>query len=319
LTPLRIGLLGASRVAVYAILEPAAAMSGVEIVAVAARDPERARVYAATHGIARAEADYQALVECPDLDLIYISTAPRDHVGQALAAIEAGKPVLIEKPVTLNATEARVIHHAAARAGTPVFEAMHSLHHGLFARIQEIVASGEIGRVRKIDAMFGAPIDPQDPLRWQADLGGGALMDLGAYPMAWLRRIAGEAFEVLGARQERVGDVDSSFQADLVFAGDIKCRAYASMTIERPTARLQMEGDRGMLLALNPLAPQLGHKLMVKVGDRQRTETVDGPSSYAAQLAAVRRAVLGEAPFPLEDDDYVRAMAALDKVRAALR
>jgi predicted dehydrogenase len=318
LTTLRIGLLGASRVATYAILEPAKAMDGVEVVAVAARDPARAALYAQEHGIAHVERDYQALVDRPDLDLIYVSTAPRDHAGQALAAIAAGKAVLVEKPFALNAQEARAVAVAAEQAGTRVFEAMHSLHHGLFARILEIIASGEIGPVRRMDAMFGAPIDPSDALRWRADLGGGALMDLGAYPLAWLRRIAGEAFDVIGASQELADGVDASFQAEMMFAGDIRCRAYASMTIERPTARLQIEGARGMLLALNPLAPQRGHALVVKVDGRQRSETIDGPSSYDAQLAAVRGAVLHNAPFALPADDYVRAMGALDKVRTAL-
>lgn len=300
------------------MLEPAADLDGVEIAAVAARDPERAKAYAQAHGIGRAEPDYQALVEASDLDLIYISTAPNAHAEQTLAAIAAGKPVLVEKPFALNAAEASLALEAGLRAGVPVFEAMHSPHHRLFARILEIIDSGEIGLVRKIDAMFGAPIDPADSLRWSRELGGGALMDLGVYPLAWIRRIAGEAFTVTSASQERRDGVDAAFQAMLAYANGLQCRVYASMTIERPTARLLIEGERGALLALNPLAPQTGHALTVKVGGRSRTETIEGASTYTEQLKAIRASLLDGADFPFPRDDFVRSMQAIDKVRAAL-
>lgn len=318
MSPLKVGLLGASRVAVFALLEPAAGLDEVEIAAVAARDPERARAYALAHGIGRAEPDYQALMQARDLDLIYISTTANAHADQALAAIAAGKPVLVEKPFALNASQARTVYEAGLRAGVPVFEAMHSPHHRLFARILEILDSGEIGAVRKIDAMFGAPIDRTDPVRWSSELGGGALMDLGVYPLAWIRRIAGEAFTVISASQEQEDGVDASFQAVLAFAGGLEARVYASMTIERPTARLLIEGERGVLIAVNPLAPQMGHALTVKVGGQTRTETIDGASSYVEQLKAIRATLVEGADFPFPPDDYVLSMQAIDKVRAAM-
>ncbi|MEH0194214.1 Gfo/Idh/MocA family oxidoreductase [Caulobacter sp. CCNWLY153] len=316
--PLKIGVLGASRVAVFAMLEPAAGFDDIEVAAVAARDPERARAYATTHKIGRVEPDYEALISAPDLDLIYISTPANAHAEHALAAIAAGKPVLVEKPFALNAAQAQTVYDAGLQAGVPVFEAMHSPHHRLFARILEILDSGEIGPVRKIDAVFGAPIERNDPVRWSAELGGGALMDLGVYPLAWIRRIAGEAFTVISASQEREDGVDASFQAVLAFAAGVEARAYASMTIERPTARLLIEGERGVLMALNPLAPQMGHALTVKVGGQTRTETVDGASSYAEQLTAVRATLVEGADFPFPADDYVLSMRAIDMVRAAM-
>lgn len=316
---LKIGLLGASRVATFAVIEPARRLDGVEVAAVAARDVERARGYAEKHGITRVHADYAGLLADPEIDLVYLGTPPAVHAEQALAAIAAAKPVLVEKPFALHAEQARQVHDAAKAAGIRVFEAMHSPHHQLFARILEIVRGGEIGAIRSLKASFVAPIPESDPLRWTSEMGGGALMDLGVYPLAWVRRIAGERFTVRRVTAEFRHGVDASFSALLEFPGEVACELMASMTAAEPGAAMTVVGSKGRIEVRNPVAPQWGHALTVSIGSETRVETVEGPTSFEAQLEAVRATLVDGAPFPFADDDYVLSMEAIERVRAALR
>ncbi len=314
---LRIGIVGAARVATYAMIEPARAVGGVEVAAVAARDPARARDYAAAHGIARVAASYDALMRDPEIDLVYIATPPNVHAAQALAAIDAGKPVLVEKPFALMAAEARTVFAAGQAKGVPVFEAMHSPHHTLFARVLQIVKGGEIGRVRHMDAEFGVPIPRSaDEFRWRAECGGGALMDLGVYPLTWCRRVAGEPASVERAEAQIVDGLDARFSARLRFGDGVTADIRSSMLADQPNALLRIDGSSGQVTVVNPLAPQMGYLFTVESDGRQRNETVQGLSTYHAQLAAVRDTLATGAPFPFAADDYVRSMEAIDLVRA---
>lgn len=315
---LRIGLVGASRVATYAVIAAAREVPGVDVVAVAARDPERAAAYAQEHGIPRALANYEALFNDPDIDLVYIGTPPLHHAGQAIAAIEAGKPVLVEKPFALSSSEARRVAAVATERGIPVFEAMHSPHHRLFAEILDIVHEGKLGALRHIDAVFDAPIDPEDPIRWHRSLGGGALMDLGIYPLVWVRRIAGERFEVESVDAVMRGDVDESFVANLVYENGPTARVASSMAASAPVVTLRVEGELGTLSVVNPLVPQRGHRLTLEADGKAESWTVEGPSTYAAQLAAVRATLLEGVPFPHAPGDYIRSMEAIEQIQAAM-
>jgi predicted dehydrogenase len=315
---LRIGLVGASRVATYAVIAPAREIEGVEVTAVAARDPSRARDYAAEHGIERVLPDYEALFVDPDIDLVYIGTPPLLHADQAMAAIREGKPVLVEKPFALTSADARRVELFAAERGVPVFEAMHSPHHRLFSRILDIVHSGLLGSLQHIDAVFDAPIDPGDPIRWRLELGGGALMDLGVYPLAWVRRIAGEDFSIVSMNAHMRDGVDESFEATLDFGGGLTARLASTMVAEAPVVRLRVEGSSGVMSVVNPLVPQRGHMLTLEIDGKTTSETVAGPSSYAAQLAAVRATVLDGVPFLHDRGDYVRSMEAIERLRAAM-
>lgn len=314
---LRIGLLGASRVATYAIIAPAHLLSGVEVAAVAARDPRRAAAYAGEYGIPRVHADYADLIADPLIDLIYIGTPPSTHAELALRAIAAGKPVLVEKPFAMTVAEAQAVYDAGRGAGVPIFEAMHSLHHRLFARLDALRHSAAIGKFRHLTAEFSVPI-PQhhDELRWRSDLGGGALMDLGVYPLAWCRRMAGEFFAVSEAHAEMRSGVDARFEARLRFAGGATAAIRSSMIADRPIARLSITGATGSIVIENPLAPQRGHVLRLTVDGRTTDETVPGPTTYAAQLLALRATLIDGEPFPFPADDYIRSMEAIEAVRA---
>jgi predicted dehydrogenase len=142
--PLRLGLLGAARISRDAVVQPAGEL-GVRLVAVAARQPERAKAFAAEHGVERVVADYQALVDDPEVEAVYNPLANALHAPWNLAAVAAGKPVLSEKPFAGNAQRAREVRDAAARAGVPVVEAFHQLYHPITARLLELAADGEIG------------------------------------------------------------------------------------------------------------------------------------------------------------------------------
>jgi len=212
------------------------------------------------------------------------------------------------------------VRDAAGRAGAPVFEAMHSRHHALHARLAALVGGGAIGAVRRVTARFVTPTPGESDFRHDAALGGGALMDLGVYPLAWTRALLGEDFVVAAARARRgPGGVDHETAATLRFAGGAAADILARHDAERFDARLAIEGERGRIEVVNPLAPQIGHTFTVETDAGAQSETVDGPGTFDAQLAAVVATVRDGAPFPLPPDDYVRSMRAIDLVRDACR
>jgi predicted dehydrogenase len=312
---LRVGIIGAARVATYAMLAPAAANPRVKVLAVAARDPARARAWAAVHGVPRVHADYAALVADPDIDLVYVATPPAFHLAHARLAIAAGKPLLVEKPFTLNAGEAASLLAEAAVAGVPVFEAMHSRHHALWLVVDRLLP--RIGAVSHIDAGFDVAVaTAADEFRWEASLGGGALMDLGVYPLAWARAIAGEPVSVANASMRRQRGADAAFVANLILPGGVIARVAADMTASF-RARLAITGAVGTLVVDNPLAPQHGHRITLTTEAGTEPHHADGPGSYDAQLAAVTACLLDGADWPLPAGDPLASMRAIDMVRAA--
>ncbi|OYQ26082.1 hypothetical protein CHU93_12920 [Sandarakinorhabdus cyanobacteriorum] len=223
---LRIGIIGAARVATYAMIAPARARDDVVVAAVASRDAGRAADYAATHGIARHFGDYAAMVADPDIDAIYVATPPAFHLEQARLAIAAGKPCLVEKPFTLNAAEAETLLAQAAAAGVVMVEAQHSRCHAFWAIVAQHLPA--LGRVRHVEAWFNAPVKTDAAeFRWQAGLGGGALMDLGVYPLTWVRAVAGEPVRARNVVMRRERQADGAFAATLDLAGGVTARVAA--------------------------------------------------------------------------------------------
>lgn len=315
---LRIGLVGASRIAPRAVILPAVERSDVQIACVAARDRDRAAAYAAEHGIAQVADTYAALLARDELDLVYISLPPSEHRRWAEAALAARKAVLCEKPFALNVDEARAMVAAADGAGLPLLEAFHYRFHAVFRHVERIVAAARLGTMRRASASFCLPLaDRPDDFRWQAALGGGALADLGCYAVHALRTLTGCEPEVISARMVDQAGVDAVTEAACRF-GDIDATILCSMIAATAQASLQVVGDRATLTLENYVAPQLGHRLTIVEGERivWRGE-IAGPTSYAEQLAHVVDVVLHGARAEIGGTDAIATMAALDAIREA--
>ncbi len=315
--PLRLGLLGAARIAPKAVVEPARGLA--EVVSIAARDRKRADEFAAQHGIAEVFDDYASLVESPSIDAVYIGLPASAHHEWTLRSLAANKHVLCEKPMCSNAEEAKELVEAAEKAGRVLMEAHHWRYHPLAERMGAIVRSGVLGRLRRFDAVFDAPIRSPDDIRWQYELGGGALMDLGCYTVQWLRFLAGRDGRVVGARaDEHPRYVDRALSADLVFPGGLEARIACSMNPEGSfVARIVLEGDAGRLSVENPLAPHNGHEIVLATADGESRERVAGSTTYRHQLEAFVTAV-GEGTQPLTGgSDAIETAALIDAIYLA--
>ncbi len=317
--PLKIGIIGAARVAVYAMVAPAAANARTEVVGVAARDPTRAQEFATAHGIAKAYASYDALIGDPEIDLVYVATPPTLHKAVAIKALRAGKHVLVEKPFAADAREAAEII-AAVEPGRRVFEGFHFRHHALWHRIVQLLRGDELGSIKYIEAAFYVPIPKSaDEFRWNPMLGGGALMDLGCYPLQWARVVAGEEPRVASARMRMVDGVNAETEAELRFPSGAIAKVSCGMDGEGFKAFLNVEGTSGSLRVVNPLVPQMGHLFEVTTNGTTSKEKFDGPATFDTQLAAIVATLRDGAAFPLADDDPVKSMSAIDGVKAAAR
>lgn len=310
----RIGILGAARIAPPALVQPARVLDGVQVVAIAARDRQRAASFAAKHGIATVHDSYDALLADPAIDAIYNPLPNGLHGRWTIAALRAGKHVLCEKPFTANADEAESVAEVARASGLVVMEAFHYRYHGLTARMLEILASRELGDVRHIDTWLCFPLPVAD-IRWQLDLAGGALMDAGCYAVHLLRTLAGAEPTVRTARAKlKSPQVDRYLTAELEFADGRTGTITASML----SARLlgigaRVVGSAGTMQVFNPILPQVYHSLRITTAAGKRTERVARkPSSYLAQLTAFRDAVLHGTPFPTHVDDAVANMRVID-------
>lgn len=316
---LRIGVLGAARITPISLLKPAADNPEVVVSAVAARDGGRGRAFARKHGIGRVHDGYDELIADPDIDAVYNPLPNNLHGRWTRAALAAGKHVLCEKPFTANAAEAREIAEVAAATDRVVMEAFHYRYHPMTLRIEEIIASGELGTLRRVDAALSFPLPRFSDIRYDFSLAGGALMDAGCYAVHMARTFGGATPEVVSAQAKlRDPQIDRAMTAQLRFpaghTGSVRCSLWSTNLLQ---VSARVIGDRGELRALNPLMPQYLHRLRVHSQHGKRVERFTHRASYAFQLDAFADAVLRGAPVRTTPQDAIENMTVIDAIYQA--
>jgi len=319
---IRFGILGAARIAPIALLEPAALLPGVEIAEVAASSVDKAQAFADEHNIAAVSESYAALVESPHVDAIYNALPPNLHERWSIAALEAGKHVLCEKPFAMNAAEARRMVTAANASERLLIEAFHYRFHPYFQRVLDMLANDVIGDIRHVEAQFDVRIPySSSEFRHNPMLGGGALMDLGCYPVHWVRTLIGSEPQVTQAECVRSeAGVDVATRARLSFPGGATADIATAMhetAARRHYAHVVIEGEKGRLILENPIAPHNGNKITTDVDGASRSESVEGESTYYYQLRHFVAAVDGTESPLTGGDDAINNMQLIDNIYAA--
>lgn len=318
-SPVRIGILGAARIAPFALISPARNVPQVRIVAVAARDGQRAAAFAKKHGIAKAYTGYDALLADPEIDAVYNPLPNSLHASLSIAALQAGKHVLCEKPLTANADEAIAVAAAAEKANRVLMEAFHWRYHPMALRMIEILRSGELGKLQRIETFMCIPLPMPNDIRYQLKLAGGAGMDVGSYAVSLLRHLSGEEPTVTSAKAWlKSPGVDRRIEAEVQLPSGASGHMTASLwsrTLLRIEARITAE--RGSLTALNPVAPQLLHRLTVCVDGARRRESFPKTATYQHQLQAFAAAVQEGRPIPTGPQDAIANMRVIDAMYRA--
>jgi len=315
---LRIGVLGASRIAGLAIVGPAQEL-GHRLVAVAARDPRRAELFAEKHGVERVLASYHDVINDPDVDAVYNPLANALHAPWNLAAVAAGKPVLTEKPFARDRAEAQRVAAAADAAGITVMEGFHYLFHPATRRALELAGDGTLGELVHVEARMAMPAPNDDDPRWSLELAGGALMDLGCYGLhahRALGRWAGGEPQLVDARaKERAGapGVDEWLEADLRFPSGATGAVRCSMAEPRFEMTLRVVGSRGEATVMDFVQPHKDDRVVVRTEAGETTEHLGTRSSYIYQLEAFIQALRGGTPMPTGPDDAVATAQLIDQ------
>jgi predicted dehydrogenase len=316
---LRIGILGAARIAPTAVVKPARPTPRATVTAVAARDRARAEEFARKQGIPRVVDSYAELVADPDIDAIYNPLPNGLHGYWTVAALRAGKHVLCEKPFTANADEARTVAEVVnGNPGLVVMEAFHYEYHPFAKRLVEIVRSGELGNVSNIDVAFSAPLWKRGDIRYQLALAGGATMDMGCYPVSLLRLLAPGPRVISAEAKLSSPGVDRAMDAHFSLpdggSAHIGCSMFSSSILR---LHAEVTGDDGKVSVFNPFAPQHGHRMKVTTSLGTRKERFSRRPTYDFQLEAFVAAVEDGAPFPTTASDAIRTMELIDAIYTA--
>ncbi len=316
---LRIGILGAARIAPVALVKPARRTGRVQVTAVAARDPARAEAFARKHGVPRVLDTYADLVNDPEIDAVYNPLPNGLHGYWTIAAIKAGKHVLCEKPFTANADEARTVAEVVnGHPGLVVMEAFHYQYHPATRRLVDIVRSGELGNIANIDVAFSAPLWKKGDIRYQLALAGGATMDMGCYPVSLLRLLAAGPRVMSAEAKLSSPGVDRAMDAHFTLPDGGRAHLGCSM-FSTSVLRLHAEviGDSGKVSVFNPFSPQHGHRMKVTTTLGTRKERFSRKATYDYQLEAFAAAVEDGASFPTTATDAIRTMELIDSIYLA--
>jgi len=305
----RWGIISTARINLL-VLEGARASDRVNVIAVASRDAARAEAYAREHGIERAYGGYDALLADPDIEAVYISLPNALHVEWSIRALEAGKHVLCEKPLTRRAGEAEEAFDAAERAGRLLMEAFMYRHNPQTGRLRELVDEGAIGTLQLVRSAFSFTArDPED-VRLLTELDGGSLMDVGCYCVSASRLLAGEPERVYGEQVQTETGVDARFSGTMRFPGGVIAQFDSGLVLP-DRAELEAIGDEGSLFLANPWHCR---EPVIELrreggGEKIRLERQD---SYRLELENLSAAVGGKAAPLLGREDAVAQARALE-------
>jgi predicted dehydrogenase len=317
--PIRWGVLGAGGIAAT-VSGDIAGTPGNVLAAVAARDAGRAAEFARRHGVARSYGSYAELVADPEVDVVYVATTHAQHRDNALLALRAGKPVLVEKAFTLTAAQAREVVEEARRRGVFCMEAMWMRVHPLIRQLLDLLADGVIGDVvgMRADLSKHFPYDPAGRL-YDLAVGGGALLDLGVYPVTFARMVLGhpDTQTVVGSLAPTGSDLTAALQWG--YRDGRVAQIYSSAAGYSPYAGL-ITGTDGWIR----LDERVHHPTRLTILNSSGERVVEAPpqvgAGYGHQVAEVARCLragLTESPFvPL--DDTVGVLELLDDARRQL-
>jgi len=312
--PLRLGVLGAARIALGGIIPAANRTEKVEVAAVATRGGKKSREVREIAPEADLLEDYDSLLETPDVEAVYIPLPNSMHVEWTLKAIEAGKHVLCEKPFALEAAEAERAIEAAEKSGLTLMEGFMFRLHPQTLRLRELLSEGAVGGVRQAVAEFGHRLDDPDDVRGVGSLGGGSLGDVGCYCVSALRLAVGTEprrasafarFDEEGADRELAGVFE--FDSGL---GIVSCSISSARR-----ERLEIVGEEGWIFLDAPFrADKAGGTMEILRGGETSTETFETADPYRAELeefAAAIREHREPAVGPREILGNARAIGAL--------
>ncbi len=305
-------------------------LEDARLLAVSSRDAGRAAAFAAEVGFERSYADvdgvpgYQLLAEDPDVEVVYVATPHGQHHAVAKALLEHGKHVLVEKSFTVAGWEAEDLVAAAASRGLFLMEAVWTRFLPAYRRALEIIASGELGDVRLVQADLGfmAALDPRSRL-WAKTDGGGALLDLAVYPLTWVIGALGFPAVVQASGKLNEEGVDETTALQLGYADGGQAQVLVSF-VSQSTRQARICGTNGAMLIDAPLTRPEGLSVSVTsgtVGTGQATSrheqlpTTAPPYSYQARevTRCVQQGLLESPTMPL--DDTLRTMRLFDEVR----
>jgi predicted dehydrogenase len=311
--------LGASSFAPTTMINPAKGNRDIVVAAVGARDQPSADEFAAKYGIANVYGSYEALIDDPNLDAIYVLVPTSMHGQWTKAALAAGKHVLVEKPFTANAAEAQEIADLAGKSDRVVMEAIQFRHHPLTRRVEEIIASGELGALRRVEVTLCVLLPTFKANCYNYALAGGSMMDAGSYVANMARTFGGSTPEVVSAQAKlQKPQVDRAMKAELRYAGGhtgrLQCALWSG-NLFRATARVV--GDDGELRWLSPAAPHLFPRLWVRSANGKRSERFSRRPTYSFQLDAFTDSVLRGGPVRTSPRDAVENMSVIDAVYRA--
>ncbi|MEV4439894.1 Gfo/Idh/MocA family oxidoreductase [Streptomyces sp. NPDC049577] len=317
--PVRIGVLGAAAIAGRRVLPAMAACPGVEVVAVAARDAGRARAFADRFGCAAAPG-YRELLEREDVEAVYVPLPNALHHEWTVRALEAGKHVLVEKPMATTAAGARELTALAARSNLVLRENFMFLHHPRHDAAAALVEQGRIGELRALHAAFCIPPLPRDDIRYVPELGGGALLDAGVYPLRTAIRFLGRGLTVTGATlRTRAGD-GLELSGQILLAAESGALASLDFGFEHSyAARYALWGSRARISTEQAFSPPAELRPVLLLEEQDHTEQFVLPAAdqYGRSVAAFAAAVrAGESGGPEEERWRADAVATLELVDA---
>ena len=317
-THVRWGIIGCGSIATTAIAPAIHWADRNELLAVASRSQERADRKAAEVRAPRAYGAYEAVLADSDIDVIYIGTPNGEHARWAIAAAMAGKHVLCEKSLALDAKDALAMRAAFAEQKKLLVEAVMVRHHPQWTLVRQLLAADTIGRVRHVRAWLRATLDKPDDHRWSKTVGGGALFDVTCYAVNAARLVIGEEpSRTIGRATWAPGGTDESTDAILEFPGGAVASVHGSLTAPFEQG-VVISGDKGRIVLDRPFIPNWDPtEVIVEQGSQRTAHAVGGANHFLHMIEHVGSCILdrGAPLFPAEDG--VATVAACEAILAA--
>jgi len=292
------------------LLAGAAESDRVDVIAVASRDAARAAAYARERGIERAYGSYEELLADPDVEAVYISLPNALHIEWSVRALEAGKHVLCEKPLSRRPEDVERAFDVAEQSDRLLMEAFMYRHNPQTAKLNELVGGGAIGRLRLVRAAFSFPLADAENVRLDASLDGGGLMDVGCYCISGARLLAGEPERVYGEQVLGGSGVDELFTGLMRSPDDVLVQFDAGLVLQERD-ELEAIGEEGSLFLDDPWHCQ-SPVIELRTADGVEEIATKRSDSYRLQLENLSEAIRGEAEPLLGRDDALGQARAID-------